>query len=268
MPDQLAHIRFARRVLAAADASVRMRVCGDSMAFRCGTFGPDPLFNDPLPAGRAEGLGLHRRPGRVALERMREPVRSGMPWAADYAAGFFCHYALDRLCHPELKAMAARGDVQHVAVETAYDRLLLSRGRDDLPTRLSLSLSQLQAAAVMYEGITASRFRADLRAYWLLRRFLLFGGSSHIAGVPRHIRKSWDGLIPYAEPSPGVIRGMAMLEARIDTSVNEAAEQLNRYFAAIDSDLPLDPWTDADFSGGYSPNREVPLRPKRDRRRG
>ena len=160
MPDQLAHIRFARRVLAAAEPSVRARVCGDSMAFRCGTFGPDPLFNDPLPSGRAEGLGLHRKPGRVALERMRDAVKSGMPWAADYAAGFFCHYALDRMCHPELMAMAERGEAEHVAVETAYDRVLLARSREDMPARITLSLSQLQAAATMYEGITPSRFRA------------------------------------------------------------------------------------------------------------
>ena len=251
MPDQLAHIRFARRVLEAADPSVRARVCADSMAFRCGTFGPDPLFNDPLPSGRAEGLGLHRKPGRVALERMRTPVRIGMPWAADYAAGFFCHYALDRLCHPELKAMAARGEAQHVAVETAYDRLLLARSRDDMPRRIQLSPSALLAAAAMYEGVSPARFRADLAAYWQLRRFLLFGGSSCLAFAPGMIKSSLDGLIPYSTPSPGVVRGMEMLEARIEASVAPAAEQLSRYFAALDANLPLDPWTDADFAGSF-----------------
>ena len=255
MPDQLAHIRFARQVLEAADAPLRTRVCVDSMAFRCGTFGPDPLFNDPLPSGRAEGLGLHRKPGRIALERMREPVRSRMPWAVDYAAGFFCHYALDRLCHPMLKDMAARGEAPHVAVETAYDRLLLQRGRGDMPARIHLSPTALRAASMMYEGISPARFRADLTGYWMLRRFLLFEGSSCLAFAPRIISSSWDGLIPYAKPSPGVIRGMERLEACIAESVALAAEQLNRYFAAIDDDLPLDPWTDADFAGGF-PNAE------------
>lgn len=250
MPDQLAHFYFARRVLAAAEPSVRERVCADSMIFRCGTFGPDPLFNDPLPTGRAEGLGLHRKPGWVALERMRAPVRDGMPWAADYAAGFFCHYALDRLCHPELNELAARGVAPHVATETAYDRLLLERyGREDVPKRIELSHSQLQAAVAMYEGISPTRFRADLRAYWLLRRFLLFGGSSRIAPVPKFIRRNWDGLIPYAEPSPGVRHAMEVLDARVEASVDIAAGQLNRYFAALDANRPLDPWTGANFAG-------------------
>ena len=251
MPDQLAHIRFARRVLEAADSSVRARVCVDSMAFRCGTFGPDPLFNDPLPSGRAEGLGLHRKPGRVALERMREPVRNRMPWAADYAAGFFCHYALDRLCHPMLKEMAERGEAQHVAVETAYDRVLLRRSRDDMPARIHLSATALRAASMMYEGISPARFRADLVGYWMLKHFLLFKGSSCLAFIPGHFWASADGFIPYAEPSPGVVRGMELLEVCIDEAVMPAAEQLNRYFAAIDGGLPLDPWTDADFAGDF-----------------
>ena len=252
MPDQLAHIRFARRVLAAADPSIRARVCADSMAFRCGTFGPDPLFNDPLPSGRAEGFGLHHRPGRIALDRMREPVRSRMPWAADYAAGFFCHYALDRLCHPMLREMAARGEAQHVAVETAYDRLLLQRSRDDMPARIHMSATALRAAAAAYEGISPDRFRADLAVYWLIKHITLGRGFSFLAPLPKLVKPSADGLIPYAEPSPDVIRGMERLEACIDESVAPAAEQLNRYFAAIDGDLPLDPWTDADFAGNFA----------------
>ena len=251
MPDQLAHIRFARKVLEAADPSVRARVCADSMAFRCGTFGPDPLFNDPLPKGRAEGFGLHKKPGRVALERMRAPVRSRMPWAADYAAGFFCHYALDRLCHPLLKDLAERGVASHISVETAYDRLLLRRSQDDMFTHIRLSPTALRAAAAMYEGISPARFRADLAAYWQLRRFLLFGGSSRLAAMPGRVKAHWDGLIPYAAPSPGVVQGMELLEARIEDSVEPAAEQISRYFAAIDANLPLDPWTDADFSGTF-----------------
>ena len=251
MPDQLAHIRFARRVLEAADPSIRVRVCADSKAFRCGTFGPDPLFNDPLPSGRAEGIGLHHRPGRIALERMREPVCSQMPWAADYAAGFFCHYALDRLCHPMLKEMAARGEAQHVAVETAYDRLLLQRSREDMPAWFHMSATALRAASMMYEGITPARFRADLAVYWLSKYVTLGKCFSFLAPLPKLIKPSADGLIPYAKPSPGTILGMERLEACIDESVAPAAEQLNRYFVAFDDDLPLDPWTDADFAGKF-----------------
>ena len=75
MPDQLAHYLFGKRVVAAADRSLRRRVDPDSTAFRLGTFGPDPLFTDLSASHRAEGFGLHRQPGFVALERMRAGVR-------------------------------------------------------------------------------------------------------------------------------------------------------------------------------------------------
>lgn len=250
MPDQIAHLLFARRVLAAAKPELRARVSADSPAFHVGTFGPDPLFNDPSARRRAEGFEMHRRPGREAMERMRGPVRGGMPWAADYAAGFFCHYALDRLCHPELKALAARGEAKHVAVETAYDRKLYLQGGVDLPRRIEMSASALRAAAAMYTRVTPGRFRSDLNAYWRIRRFLLRGGGTGLARIAGSVKPAWDGLIPYAEPSEGIARGMEILEARIEASVDVAARQLENCFDAFDAGAPLDPWLNADFAGG------------------
>ena len=249
MPDQLAHILFARKVVAAADASVRARVNVQSPAFRAGTFGPDPLFNDPSPYRRAEGVEMHRRSGREALERMRAPVRDHMPWAADYAAGFFCHYALDRLCHPDIRRMVAAGEIRHVALETAYDRRLRERGLSDLPRRIPLSPPALRAAACMYERPKLSQLKADIEIFWQIRRFLVLGGGTPLAHVPGKFIKKLDGLIPYAENTPEIERGIEILDRLIEGGVAEAARQLNLYFEAIEKDLPFDRFTDADFSG-------------------
>lgn len=250
MPDQLAHILFARRVLAACSSPLRSRICAESAAFRAGTFGPDPLFNDPSPRRRAEGFELHRMPGRVSLERMREPVRTGMPWAADYAAGFFCHYALDRLCHPELKALAAQEKVNHIIVESAYDRMLLLRGEGDLPRKIVLSPTALQAAAVMYHRLTPRQYRMDLNAFWRIRRTLAAWGGTPVADVVGKLYPAWNEMIPRRIFSPAVAGGVLMLEKRLNASVDIAAQQLERYFAAMDSGAPLDPWVNADFAGG------------------
>lgn len=255
MPDHIAHLLFARRVLRAASPALRDRISVGSAAFRAGTFGPDPLFNDPSPKRRAEGFELHRRPGAYALERMRAPVRRGMPWAADYAAGFFCHYALDRACHPDLKAMAARGEASHIAVETAYDRRLYLRGAAELPRRIEMSESALRAAACMYERLTPQQYRADLSAYWRMRRFLLARGGTHLAGWVGKIRPAWDGVIPHAAPAPGILRGMEILDAHLNEAVAPAAAQLEAYFSAIDADAPLDAWFNADFAGFERPAR-------------
>ena len=249
MPDHIAHYLFAKNVLAAAGKSLRSRICIESAAFRAGTFGPDPLFNDPSPHCRAEGFELHRSPGRLSLERMRVPVQQRMPWAMDYAAGFFCHYALDRLCHPDIKAFAAREDVGHVPLEAAYDRALYLRGQRDLPRRMVLSRSALQAAAQMYERTGPGRYAADLAVFWQIRRIMIFGGGTRLAAFPGKFNARLDGLIPYGEITPAMQRGIEMLDALMEESILPAAEQLNAYFEALDQNLPLDFWTDTDFSG-------------------
>lgn len=249
MPDQLAHILFARRVMAACPALSR-RIQVESSAFRAGSFGPDPLFNDPSSRRRAEGFELHRLPGRVSLQRMREPVRSGMPWAAEYAAGFFCHYALDRMCHPELKVLAAREGLNHIVIESAYDRLLHLRGEGDMPRKILLDAAALQAAACMYQRLTPSEYRTDVNAFWRIRRMLIFWGGTPLADAVARLRPDWSGMIPRKILPTAIADGVHMLEARLEASVPVAAEQLERYFAAIDDGLPLDPWVNADFAGG------------------
>ena len=84
MPDQLAHIIFAREAALRAGLSARLDLT--SAAFRAGAFGPDPLFNDVSASIRAFGLGMHKRPVREAMERMRAPICDNMPLAAEYAA--------------------------------------------------------------------------------------------------------------------------------------------------------------------------------------
>lgn len=250
MPDQLAHFLFARRVWMAS-GELKRRIDPASSAFRAGSFGPDPLFNDLSAARRAQGFGAHRSPGRNSLEKLRNPVKENQPSAADYAAGFFLHYALDRLCHPSLKEMDAKGEARHVPTEAAYDRALWLRENRRMPRHILLGNDVCRLAAQMYEGVSAEQFRRDVQAYWKLRRLLLMGGGTLLSKLPDKLNPAWQGIIPHGTPSEATLRGIAMLDELLDSSVDIAAEQLGLFFDAIDRDLPLDSWTDADFAGGF-----------------
>lgn len=249
MPDQYAHYLFARKVLAAVDIGLRRRISADAAIFRVGTFGPDPLFNDPSPYCRAESYELHRHSGREAMERMRRPVAERMPWAAEYAAGFFCHYALDRLCHPDILEMAKRGVARHVAIEGAYDRELMLRDGIRLPRRIPLSGSALRAAACMYRRVGPGRLRADVEAFWQIRRFTAFSAGTIISSIPGRLSRDWDGLIPYREPTPELKECFLRLDQLMEAGVEPAARQLELYFIAIEQKQPLDEWLSLDFSG-------------------
>lgn len=249
MPDQLAHTIFARRVIEAAGKRLPVNISSASPAFRAGAFGPDPLFNDPSPYRRAEGFEMHRKPGFFSLERMRTPVKSAMPRAAEYAAGFFCHYALDRLCHPAIKAMAAQGEIRHVPLEAAYDRALYLRLKQGMPRRIALDRDGLRAASRMYARVGPGRFAMDLEAFWQLRRLMVLGGGTRLSAAPGRLNPEWEGLIPHAQPDAPTRRGIDMLDNLMEESIPVAAEQLILYFDAIFQNRPLDSWTNADFSG-------------------
>ena len=246
MPDQLAHIIFAREAALRAGLSARLDLT--SAAFRAGAFGPDPLFNDVSASIRAFGLGMHKRPVREAMERMRAPICDNMPLAAEYAAGFFCHFALDRICHPSLIEMARSGQAKHIAVETAFDRLLYRQGAGQLRRRLPLGRDGLRAAVQMYPGISPLRLQTDIDLYLRLRRIMVLGGTP-LATVVGLVVPKQRGIVPFSHPDADIRAGMACLETLMRENIDLAADQLARFFAAVDSGAAFDPWLDADFSG-------------------
>lgn len=249
MPNQLAHYIFARRVWQALDPALRHRIDADSPAFHVGSFGPDPLFADPLSRCRSEGIFLHRQPGRVALERLRFSLRVKLPCAAEYAAGFFAHYALDRCCHPELKAMHARGEANHLAIEAAFDRELAYRHPDFACRHLMLNWNLCRAAVETYHTLSVRRFRSDVRRYRALCRLLSLPAGNRLCAVPGKFNPDWDGILPYPRPDAGIRRGMDYLDSQLQDLIPETADQMTRFFEAVLHDLPLDSWVDADFAG-------------------
>ncbi|MBQ3574951.1 MAG: zinc dependent phospholipase C family protein [Clostridia bacterium] len=248
MPDQLAHFLFARRVYEKCGDDIRRRIDVSSPAFRAGTFGPDPLFNDTNALRRREGFEMHRLSCAELMERMRPAIRRGMPRAADYAAGFFCHYALDRICHPELIRRHSAGPDRHVPMETAYDRYLFLRGERDVPHRIPLSDADCRAACEMYLSQTPESFRRNVNAYWRLRRLLLAAGGGPLSRIAA-VKPAWKGIIPEKHPGEGIKSAIAMLDEYLESSVDTAAEQLERLFRSFDGETEFDPWLDYNFKG-------------------
>ncbi len=217
------------------------RIDAASPAFRAGTFGPDPLFNDLRADIRRIGFGMHKRPGREALERLRHGD-------AAYTAGFFCHYALDRICHPLLCAMEQRGEAKHLAVETALDRILYKKGLGKPLLTLPIPDDTRRTAAQLYPGLSSAGFQRDVNLYLKLRRIMSTSGTP-LAGVTAAVLPKFRGLVPFSTPDEPTRRGIEQLERVMRDNIDPAAEQLARCFDALDRDAAFDEWTDADFSG-------------------
>ena len=146
MPAILTHGFFGRDAYDDVSASRGFVTPQQRQAFLLGNQGPDPLFYlvaDPFVGGenRVGGLMHHVKPARL-LSALRDALtmltRDERPVGDAYAAGFLCHYLLDRSMHPLVYAYQyalcdagvsgldrSDGDEVHAEIERDLDEMVL-----------------------------------------------------------------------------------------------------------------------------------------------
>lgn len=108
MPAILTHDFFGRDAYADVSSRLGLLSVEEHDAFFLGNQGPDPLFYlvaDPRVSkgNRVGGLMHHARPAKLLLslhDALSMLTREERPVGEAYAAGFLCHYTLDRAMHP------------------------------------------------------------------------------------------------------------------------------------------------------------------------
>lgn len=264
MPNYYAHLHFGQQVLSILKPALPLSSQEEQSAFQAGLLGPDPLlFYRPWLPNYPHTLGvtLHHQTVRPTAQRLLEAVRQGLPFAASYAAGFLCHFALDSRCHPYIiRQMQTRG-LSHTGMEAELDRLLIGRAglnplRDTPLPRLSLPQSFYETVtAAAFPGVTPAQFS---RAMALFRRGCRL--QSRASGTCLSRLTNWAGehfsplapirgflLSPASNPVylPAVLALAGLLEGEIVPT----AEQLSRFFAIADHGGTLGSWYDRTFQG-------------------
>lgn len=136
MPAFYAHYRFGCDVLRDAPPSIQT-VCQENRAlFDIGLHGPDLFFfYRPVLPNSVNRIGheAHHRSGREFLVRGKKVLSAAKDKRATraYLYGLLCHFALDSVCHPYVAEAMSEYDLTHAAVETAFDRALLTADRID-----------------------------------------------------------------------------------------------------------------------------------------
>lgn len=173
MPAAYAHHRFGQDVRALLPPEDQAVLTDHAELFAIGLQGPDILFHyHPLRANPVTrlGHGMHERPGREFFRPAAEKFRrdGAQPRDLAYLLGFLCHFLLDTFCHGYVEERARTGPVSHVAMETAFDRMLMVRdGLDPLVHRPAavLTASQTNAAVIagFFPSLTAGEVRRAIR---------------------------------------------------------------------------------------------------------
>lgn len=131
MPAFYAHYRFGRDVLKNAPPAVKA-ICEENLPlFDIAVNGPDLFFfYRPVLPNSVNRIGheAHHRSGREFLVRGKKVLAAAKDKRAAHAYlyGLLCHFALDSVCHPYVAEAMASYDLSHAAVETAFDRMLLT----------------------------------------------------------------------------------------------------------------------------------------------
>lgn len=262
MPNYFAHMTFGARVLEELSPVLREALEQERAAFDLGCLGPDILFFY-RPAVRTpahlEGAEMHSRSALPAFLRLRAAVEEHTPMSRGYAAGFLCHLALDSACHPYVNETAARGGITHLAIEAEFDRLLMTRaglpvrGRTHMPPPAGEAVYRAAATAYSHAGPREVErgFLAMRRDTKLLARFYGTRTGRLADRICRRFRalNGARGVVLDTAPAPACAESNRALLELLERAAPPAAEQIGRFFAAVGTGQPLDPWLDRDFEG-------------------
>ncbi len=110
----------------------------------------------------------------MVLERYHTQTAMATPYAAAYAAGYYCHYALDAACHPLVNQTSRGNALRHTMIEGAFDRVLRQSGtgHERAPLELPTDSAVYTAAAMGYQYAQPDQYRAALKRFLQASRML------------------------------------------------------------------------------------------------
>ena len=213
MPAAYAHYRFGTQALELLDSGLRQQISRFRQVYDMGVQGPDFFFYyNPLFHTAQGSLGheFHMQSGdrffTAAVRRLRmNPSEVGTV----YLYGVLAHYCLDSAAHPFICETEKAGEVSHVAMESEFERFLLTKDgkipahAQNLSRFTRLSRGECVTVADLYPGATP---RAVLRGVRNMERILKLFASRNRKAVESVVglagKKARKMIIPRT-PAPG-----------------------------------------------------------------
>lgn len=247
MPAAYAHIRFGREQAPPGKYGALPR--NFPQLYTVGLQGPDLLFyHNPVfsTAKVREGHRLHAMTGqaffKAAIDAYKKAPSDG---ALAYLFGVLGHYCLDSRVHPLVNQLVTSQQIDHVALETEFDRFLQQKdGLVLLPSRrigryLRLTRGEQATAAEFYAdcgpgsiGWCLGNMRRIYRIAFSRKRKL----ARFILGLGGEAGRN---LIPTVGPDPRCAHLDEPLLEAYETAVRDYPTLVRELIAAIEEDAPL-----------------------------
>lgn len=250
MPASYAHYRFGKLVLPKLPADVRQCIGRFRRLYDVGLQGPDFFFYyNPFFKTAVGSLG-HRFHAQSGQEFFAHACKQAQSEAARaYLYGLLGHYCLDSQCHPFINRMAAIGEARHIALESEFERYLLTADgllpahTQNISHKLKLTRGECMTVSAFYPPATGSQISQSLRIMAFDLRFL-----SHPNRDTREklLRRLSPGLIDHMVPREENPE-FTLMVTELMTHYEGALERYPRMLQQIQSHLQDDTGLGEDF---------------------
>lgn len=140
MPSNFAHYRFGKLAFSTLPEEARSCIQRFRRMYDMGQQGPDFFFFcNPLHATAGVKLGhsFHKFTGKDFFTQASANASSEA--AKAYLYGVLGHYCLDSSCHPYVNKVVEAGEANHVALESEFERYLMTM--DGIPEPATYDMS-------------------------------------------------------------------------------------------------------------------------------
>lgn len=261
MPAVYAHYKFGKQVYQVLPKDIRQIVRENAPAYWLGLHGPDLLFYyHPYGKNRVNQLGvqMHREPARLFFEKGRKTYQRRPSYVLlSYLCGFLCHFMLDSECHPYINRYMKERRLGHLEIETDFDRKLMEEDglnpvTHNCTRHLIRDLDTEEAIASVMDGVTTEEVDESILGFHSVIHLFQCPG----AGKARFLKgfftligqgKGLGGLVMTGKPDLRCRESGKALQERMENAVKLAAEEIESYVRAIQTDEPLSLRLNRDF---------------------
>lgn len=250
MPAVYAHALFGRKVYRRLAGECKDTVRKYKNYYILGLQGPDILFfYRPFYYNKFNKTGIRIHHETFALF-IREAKKALKIYGIDspegaYVLGFICHYMLDSICHPFVIKEIERTGIDHISIETEFEKLLMFKdGRNpytyDLRKLLPYEKSMAQHISRLYSGVSAAKINEAVRLMRLGKHMLRYGNNTRAGFILLFIKVFGLYRLIYPHmiyPNKGYDTKCTSqhLKVLLNKTVDEAADILTEFYNMEDN---------------------------------
>lgn len=254
MPSLYAHYRFGILLLPRLPADIRGTIARHRNMFDAGLQGPDFFFYYK-PGTKSEipqlARHFHRQSGGEFFTRVCQGLRiDSDEEILAYLYGVLGHYCLDSVCHPYIGEASGGDGLLHNAMESEFDRYLLSRDGVRRPHTYRrsklLRLTKVQCSLIssFYPPATAQEIYEASRTMSRVTGLLTCGNGVHRAAanaVLHSLGPETPGLMMPPRPDPRFAQQNGELESLYDRALDRYPELMDQLRDHLTFREPLGP---------------------------